>query len=91
MATIALLKTMEETRLLEELSDVAAKLTDADGEVVLDFSSVRRISPAALQALETLATKSEERKAEVVLRGINVNIYKVLKLARLSSRFTFTA
>ena len=59
MATIALLKTMEETRLLEELSDVAAKLTDADGEVVL--------------------------------RGINVNIYKVLKLARLSSRFTFTA
>ena len=51
-----------------------------DGEVTLDFSSVRRIDPGALRAMEELARMADEKDVKVVLRGVNVDVYKVLKL-----------
>ena len=53
----------------------------------LDFSAVRRMNPAALRAIEDFAGAADEKSVKVTLRGVNVDIYKVLKLARLSSRF----
>jgi len=56
-------------------------------EVVLDCSSMRRIDSAALRELELLAQAAEEKSVKVTLRGVHVEAYKVLKLARLASRF----
>lgn len=66
-------------------------LDRAEGDMVLDFSAVRRIDPSALRAMETLAGIADEKAVKVVLRGINVDIYKVLKLVKLTSRFSFLA
>ena len=66
-------------------------LDTARGDVVLDFSSVRRIDPSALREMEELAGIADEKAVKVVLRGVNVDIYKVLKLVKLTSRFSFLA
>ncbi len=58
-------------------------------EVVLDFSTVRRIDPAALLAIEQLAAKAEERSVKIVLRGVNVEVYKVLKVTAISAKLSF--
>lgn len=76
-------------RMLHSLQEAQTKLNTGSGDLVLDFSAVHRIDPASLRALEELARVAEEKSAPVTLRGINVEIYKVLKLARLSSRFSF--
>ena len=49
---------------------------------VLDFSDVQRIDTSGVQALEKLADQT-------VLRGVNTNVYKVLKLLKLTPRFRF--
>ncbi len=64
-------------------------LDSAQGDVVLDFSSVRRIDPSGLRAMEKLAGIADDKAVKVVLRGVNVDIYKVLKLVKLTSRFSF--
>jgi anti-anti-sigma regulatory factor len=56
--------------------------------VLLDFCEVERIDPRGLGAMEDLAAASEAKSVKITLRGINVDVYKVLKLARLASRFT---
>src|SRR5271167_2739338 len=71
------------------LQEAREKLNSADGEVSLDFSSVRRIDPSALRELEELASIADDKAVKVVLRGVNVDIYKVLKLVKLTSRFSF--
>ena len=71
------------------LQEALQKL-DGDGrEIVLDFSSVRRIDPTALKALETFVSTVDTKASEVVLRGVNVDVYKVLKLTKLAPRFSF--
>lgn len=71
------------------LNDALKTVESADGELMLDFSSADRIDSGVLRKMEELAGKAEQRNVKVVLRGINVDIYKVLKLGRLASRFTF--
>lgn len=88
MPTIAVLEKIDGERLLDSLNGVLAKLDGAE-EVTLDFSEVKRVPPAGLQILEKLATTSQEKSAKVFLRGVNIDVYKVLKLARLSGRFGF--
>jgi anti-anti-sigma regulatory factor len=71
------------------LQEVRKKLDSAKGEVVLDFSSVRRIDPIALRAMEELAGLADDKAVKLVLRGVNVDAYKVLKLVKLAARFSF--
>ncbi len=71
---------------LESLERVQDELAP---EVVLDFSTVRRIDPAALLAIEQLAAKAEERSVKIVLRGVNVEVYKVLKVTAISAKLSF--
>ena len=71
------------------LQEAKGKLDGADSEVVLDFSPVRRVDSNALGALEELARIADEKTVKVVLRGVSVDIYKALKLAKLTRRFSF--
>ncbi len=73
------------------LQDACEKLDSADGEVVLDFSSVRRIDPSALRELDKLAGTADAKAIKVALRGVNIDVYRVLKLMKLASRFSFLA
>ncbi len=89
MALIAAWLKVDGERLVESLQEACEKLETADGEAVLDFSSVRRIDPGAVQVMEKLAAIAEEKSLKVVLRGVSVEIYRVLKLTRMSRRFSF--
>lgn len=71
------------------LQQASEQLKRAQGEVLVDFSSVRRIDPRALRLLEEVAAEADKRQTKVRLRGVNVDVYKVMKLAQLASRFTF--
>lgn len=83
---------VEPDRVLQALQQEAAnrvKSAPAQSEVTLDFASVARIDPKVVGALEQLAGLAEDRSVKVVLRGVNGDIYKVLKLLRLTQRFSF--
>jgi len=86
---IAVVLNIDERRVALALKEAGEKLDSAEGEAVLDFSSVRRIDPSALRAMEEFAHIADEKAVKVVLRGLNVDIYKVLKLMKLTRRFSF--
>jgi len=89
MATSSVWLNVNEKDLVPALHDAADKLDSADGEMVLDFSSVRRIDSNAVRAMEELARKADEKAVKLVLRGVNVDVYKVLKLVNLAPRLSF--
>lgn len=89
MATIPLLLKIEEKHAVPALREAAEKLDGPEEQFVLDFSAVRRIHPAALQALEELARVADKKSKKLALQGVNVDIYKVLKLVKLTRRFSF--
>jgi anti-anti-sigma regulatory factor len=78
-------------RVLQGLQAARETLDSAHSDVVVDFSAVRRIDSHALRAMEKLAGLADGKAVKVVLRGVNVDIYKVLKLVKLTSRFSFVA
>jgi anti-anti-sigma regulatory factor len=82
---------IEEDRVVPGLLEAGKTLDGVDGEVVLDFSSVRRIDASAVRALEDFAGVADDKGVKAVLRGVNVRVYKVLKLVKLASRFSFAA
>ena len=65
------------------------KVERAEGEVVVDCSAVSRIDYKALRALEDLADVADIKGVKVALRGVSIEMYKVLKLVKLGSRFSF--
>jgi len=69
--------------------EAVAAVNNAPGEVVLDFSSVLRIDPNAVGAMEELAGLADDKSVKVVLRAVNMDVYKVLKLVKLTQRFSF--
>jgi len=89
MATNAIWLPVDGERLAHALHEVRAKLDSAQGEVVLDFSSVQRIDPGALRAMEHLADAADGKGTKLVLSNVSVDVYKVLKLVKLSPRFSF--
>ena len=80
---------IDEKRIVPDLQEAGKKLDGTEGEVVLDLSSVRRIDASALVAIEELARTAGEKSVKVALRGVNVDVYKVLKLVKLTNRFSF--
>jgi anti-anti-sigma regulatory factor len=91
MAMIAVWVKIDEERVVQALQEAEEKLDSVEGEVALDFSSVRRIDPAALGALEVFVDIADDKGVKVLLRGVNVGVYKVLKLVKLASRFSFVS
>ena len=88
-ATISEWLVMDETQLVHGLQQAAQALNNFQNDVVLDFSSVRRIDAAALREMEKLAGIADAHAVKVGLRGVNVDIYKVFKLVKLASCFSF--
>jgi len=80
---------IDEACIAQELREAGGRLGRTREEIVLDFSRVRRIEPAAVQALEEFAVIAAEKGVKVGLSGVNVDVYKVLKLLKLASRFSF--
>ncbi|MGB2606086.1 MAG: STAS domain-containing protein [Candidatus Sulfotelmatobacter sp.] len=91
MAMIAVWLKVDEERVVQALHEAAEKLDSVEGEVALDFSSVQRIDASALRGMEEFETLADGKGVKVVLRGVNVSVYKVLKLAKLTSRFSFAS
>ncbi len=89
MALNAVFLNIEEARVVPALREARGKLDSAEGEIVLDFSSVRRVESAALKEIEELASVADGKNVRVVLRGVNVDVYKVLKLVNLTRRVSF--
>jgi anti-anti-sigma factor len=89
MAMISGRLNIDEQRAVPVLQEIVEKLESTDGEVVLDFSSVGRIDSTVLRALEDFVGAADVKGVKVVLAGVNVSVYKVLKLTTLASRFTF--
>jgi anti-anti-sigma regulatory factor len=89
MATIPVFLNIDRECVASSVKEAVEKLDSAEGESVLDFSSVLRIDSTAMRALEELAHRADEKAIKVVLRGVNVDVYKVLKLVKLTRRFSF--
>ena len=79
---------VEEERVIHALQLAKEQLSNGGGEVVLDFSAVRRLDPSAVNALEEL-TQTVNGSVKLVLGGVNVDVYKVLKLVKLAPHFSF--
>ena len=91
MATIALQHKIDGERVVPSLEGARKKLDGAEGEMILDFSSVNRVDATALRAVEELAGDAERRGVKLVLRGASIYVYRVLKLMKLAPRFSFLA
>lgn len=82
---------LDEKQLVPVLHELAEKLDRAGGELVLDFSAVRTIDSKAVLAIDELAQKADAKSLRIVLRNVSVDVYKVLKLVRLTPRLSFAA
>jgi hypothetical protein len=89
MSTIAEGFKIEGDRVAECIHEAHMQLDTVCDQTTLDFSSVLRITPRDLRAMEELADRAENESVRVVLCGVNVDIYKVLKLVKLAARFSF--
>jgi anti-anti-sigma regulatory factor len=89
MAMNAAFLNMDEARVIPALREARKKLDSTEGEVGLDLSSVRRVGQDALKEIDELADAAEKKKVKIVLRGVNVEVYKVLKLVHLTRRLSF--
>lgn len=90
MSTIEVFPNIDEENAVRALQEAVRSFDSASSETVLDFSSLRRIDSGALRALEDLVRAADEKSVKLVLRGVNVDVYKVLKLLKLTHRFSFT-
>lgn len=91
MAMIPMLLNIEEDRVVPALREAGERLESSEAEAILDFSAVCRIDSSALRAIEEFVSAASDRGIRVVLCGVSVGVYKVLKLAKLASRVSFTS
>jgi len=87
--TIAVLRKVDKESVPSILQEIQKSLDRTQGEVVIDFSSVSRLDGSALRSLAEFAGKADTASVKVVLRGVNVDVFKVLVLMKLNSRFSF--
>lgn len=76
-------------RVLAALKEASEKLEGAEGEVILDFSSVRRVETGALQELSALTAAAEQKGVTLVAHGVSPELYKILKLTEFAPRLKF--
>jgi anti-anti-sigma regulatory factor len=87
--TIAVLRKVDNESVASILREGEKSLKRAQGELVIDFSSVARLDGVPLSSLAEFADKAEAASVKVTLRGVNVDVFKVLVLMKLNSRFSF--
>jgi anti-anti-sigma regulatory factor len=92
MTTNAVWLPVEDQDLAGSLRAGAAELVKiAEGEVLLDFSSVPRIGSGEAEALRELTELAEKRAVKLRMRNVNVRIYKALALLKLARRLSFSS
>lgn len=91
IATVSKFQKVDAAHVAECVRAIGEALDGAGEQVILDFSPVRRMDAKTLTALEELARAAEAKTAKIGLRGVSVEIYKVLKLVKLAPRFVFLA
>jgi anti-anti-sigma regulatory factor len=91
MATIAVWLKIDEERVVQALQEAGETLDSAGGDLLLDFSFLRRIDSSVLRVMEEFAGIADGKGVKVVLRGVNVDVYRVFKLMKLASRFSFVS
>jgi anti-anti-sigma regulatory factor len=89
MVTSPVVVSIDEQRLALALEQAAKQMDSGVNEVTLDFTSVRRIDASHVRRMEDLARS--EKGVKIVLRGVNVDVYKALKLLKLTNRFLFVS
>jgi anti-anti-sigma regulatory factor len=88
-AMIPMLVKIDEESVTPALQGIGKKLDGTEREIVLDFSLVHRIDSDAIRAMKVFADIGDDKSVKIVLRGVNVGVYKVLKLVKLTKRFSF--
>jgi anti-anti-sigma regulatory factor len=91
MPTIAVLIKVEEGRIAAALHEWVMRMDSVGGGIVVDFSSVSRIDPSGLRAIDEFAKLADANGVKVSVRGMNVDVYRVLKLADLAQRWSFAS
>jgi anti-anti-sigma regulatory factor len=91
MGMISVWLNIDEKRLVPALQEAGERLDSSKGEALLDFSSVCRIDSSALRVMEEFVGLANDKGVKVVLCGVSVGVYKVLKLAKVASRFSFVS
>jgi len=89
MSATAIFLNIDDEHVVPVLQEATRGLDGAQGEMVLDFSSVRRINSRALRALEDFTRVANEKAVKIILRGVSIDVYKALKLVKLTQRCTF--
>ncbi|MGB9234425.1 MAG: STAS domain-containing protein [Terriglobales bacterium] len=89
MSMIAMSLKIDEKRVAAVLREAGEKLDAATGDLIVDFSAVRRVDSSTLRAMEEFIRRADAVGVRVVLRAVNVEVYKVLKLMKLTRRFSF--
>jgi anti-anti-sigma regulatory factor len=87
--TVVWLK-FDEERVVQALQEAMQRLDSIENEVILDFTSVRRIDSSELKVMEDFVGIADGKGVKIVLHGVSVDIYKVLKLVKLAPRFIFS-
>jgi anti-anti-sigma regulatory factor len=91
MAANAVFLKVEADGITQTLREFLVELPGVRNEAVLDLSSIQRLDAKHLEIMKDIAATAEAKRLKVILCGVNVKIYKVLKLARLTQRFVIVA
>ena len=89
MATTAASLSVSAGHFLPLLAEARQQLDSGAKEILLDFSSIRRIDAPGLRALEDFIRVADEKGAKLTLRAVDVEVYKVLKLQKLAGRVAY--
>jgi anti-anti-sigma regulatory factor len=84
----SMLLKVDEQHVVELLKEALTRLGDPGEEIVLDFSDVACLDSAALRELDHLAVAAGDLAVNVALRGLSVEVYKVLELMKLTAQFS---
>ena len=74
---------------LRALGEAASRLAAGAPDLRLDFSAVDRIGPETARALEELSDQAGKASVNPVLTGVNIGVYRVLKLLKVAHKFSY--
>lgn len=66
------------------------RLDGGPGEAIIDLSALGRIDAGAVAGLEAFVRTAESKSVQVIFTGVNVDVYRVLKLVKLAAKVSFT-
>ena len=89
MATIAVWLKIDEERVVQALARGRGNTGQRRGRTASGFLFHAQDRFSALRAMEEFAGIADGKGVKVVLRGVNVDVYRVFKLVKLVSRFSF--